>query len=207
MSRSSARRAASAIRRRPRAGVPMMIWLTLVWVLLWGEFSVANVLGGIVVALVVTTGLPLPAISEHIRFRPWRFIRLMVKFFYDIVRASLEIAWLALRGGEPHGAVIRVQLRGHSDLYLAITAGMTALVPGSIVVEAHRLTGTLYVHIVDVELQGGLEAARAAVLDQEERILRAFATREELLDAGLLSDAPARDTAEPARDTAKEEPS
>lgn len=174
-------------RRRPlRANWGMLLWLTLVWVLLWGEFSLANLLSGIIVAIVVTTALPLPKTPLDHSFRPWPTVKLIVKFFYDIVVASMEIAWLAIRGRRPHGAVIRVQLRSHSDIYLTITAGMSALVPGSVVVEAHRLTGVLYVHIVDVELQGGLETARATVLAQEERILRAFATDEELLDAGLL---------------------
>jgi len=58
-------------------------------------------------------------------------------------------------------------------------------VPGSIVVEAHRLTGTLYLHVLDVATAGGVEAARRSVLDQEERVLRAFASDAELEAAGL----------------------
>ena len=57
--------------------------------------------------------------------------------------------------------------------------------PGSLVVEAHRLTGMLYLHVLDVRQSGGIEAARQAVLDQEERVLRAFASDEELVAAGL----------------------
>ena len=37
-----------------------LCWLTLVWVLLWGTFSAANILGGLAVALVITLLLPLP---------------------------------------------------------------------------------------------------------------------------------------------------
>ncbi|MEE6271849.1 Na+/H+ antiporter subunit E [Georgenia wangjunii] len=173
-------------RRRLRASWGMLVWLTLVWVLLWGDFTLANLVNGLIVGLVVTTVLPLPAIPFNGRFRPWGVVLLITRFLRDVVVASGEVAWLAVRGRKPRGAVIRVRLRSHSDFYLTMTAGFTSLVPGSIVVEAHRLTGTLYIHIINVETKDGLEKAHRAVLAQEERILRAFASREELLDAGLM---------------------
>ena len=81
--------------------------------------------------------------------------------------------------------MICVQLRSHSDLYLTMTAELVSLVPGSIIVEAHRLTGRLYVHVLDVETSGGVETARQHVLDQEARVLRALASDDELAAAGL----------------------
>jgi len=161
-------------------------WLTVVWVLLWGDLSVANVLVGLVLGVVVTTGLRMTPIAFHGRVRPFGVVRLFARFAVDVVRASFEVAVIALRPRyTPRGAVIGVQLRSHSDLYLTITAELCSLVPGSLVVEAHRLTGMLYLHVLDVRQAGGIEAARQAVLDQEERVLRAFASDDELLQAGL----------------------
>jgi multicomponent Na+:H+ antiporter subunit E len=164
----------------------MLAWLTAVWVLLWGDITLANAVAGLGIALLVTTVLPLPRTPFDGRFRPWGLVRLMVKFAYDVVVASAQISWMALRGRKPHGAVIRVRLRSHSDTYLTATAGFTSLVPGSIVVEAHRVTGTLYIHVFDVGLHGGLDTAHRIVLEQEERILRAVASKEELIDAGYV---------------------
>jgi hypothetical protein len=53
------------------------------------------------------------------------------------------------------------------------------------VVEAMRNAGMLYMHILDVDVAGGLKKAHADVLAQEERLLRAFATNDQLVDAGL----------------------
>ena len=36
-------------------------WLTLVWVLLWGTFTVASLVGGVVVAVLVTAAVPAAA--------------------------------------------------------------------------------------------------------------------------------------------------
>ncbi len=163
-----------------------VLWLTAVWVLLWGDLSIANILAGLVIALAVTAGLRMSPIDFHGRLRPWGVVRLVVRFLVDLVRASFEVSFLALRPRHvPHGAVIGVQLRSHSDLYLTMTAELCSLVPGSLVVEAHRLTGMLFLHVLDVELSGGIEKARQDVLDQEERVLRAFASDAELVEAGL----------------------
>lgn len=173
-------------RKGARASWGMILWLTLVWVLLWGDITVANVVAGVIVALVVTTVSPLPRTPFDGRFRPWGLVLLAGRFVADVLVASWQITWMTVRRRQPRGAVIRVRLRSHSDTYLTATAGMTSLVPGSIVVEAHRLTGTLYIHVFDIDLAGGLDAAHKTVLAQEERILRAVASREQLEDAGFV---------------------
>ncbi|MFI2753778.1 Na+/H+ antiporter subunit E [Cellulomonas sp. P22] len=177
----------SPSRRRPWTRQwATILWLAVVWVLLWGTFSVADVVAGLVLGVLVTVGLPMTPIVFHGRVRPLGVLRLFGRFLLDLVRASFEVAFLALRPGHvPHGAVIGVQLRSHSDLYLTLTAELSSLVPGSLVVEAHRLTGKLYLHVLDVAQSGGIEKARQAVLDQEERVLRAFASDDELRQAGL----------------------
>jgi len=173
-------------RLRLRTQWATITWLTAVWVLLWGDLTVGNVLSGLVIAVLVTRGLRMAPIEFHGRFRPLGVLRLFSRFAADVVRASFEVSLIALRPGYvPHGAVIGVQLRSHSDLYLTLTAELSSLVPGSLVVEAHRLTGMLYLHVLDVRQSGGIEKARQAVLDQEERVLRAFASDEELAAAGL----------------------
>lgn len=165
---------------------PMVLWLTVVWVLFWGDLSVANVLAGIVLGAFVMVIAPMPRVGFE--GRPWLpgIVVLLVRFFIEVVHASVQIAAAALKfGTEPHGAVIRIKLRSHSDLWLTFTSVICSLVPGSIIVEAQRTTGTLYVHVFDVTVAGGLEKARAQVLAIEERVLYAFASAREIEAAGL----------------------
>src|SRR5690606_17709743 len=99
---------------------------------------------------------------------------------------SVHVAALALDlRRTPRGAVVGVQLRNHSDLYLTITAELSTLTPGSLVVEAHRLTGMIYLHVLDLDSYGGAEKVRADTLALEERVLRALATDAELEEAGI----------------------
>ncbi len=164
--------------------VVAVVWLSLVWVGLWGTLSPANVLAGVVIALLVVRGLPMPSIDYHGHLRPGRLLLLAGRLVVDLVVASTEVAMLALGRRTPQSAVIRVPLRSHSDLYLTLTAQLVSLVPGTVVVEAHRISGTLYVHVLDVA-RTGVEEQRRAVLAIEERVLWALASLDELDRAGL----------------------
>lgn len=180
--------------RRPKVGSlwqrtasPVSIaLLSVMWVLLWGDLSWGNVVAGLVLGTMITWLLPVPrGPKRRLVLRPVALLRLVWVFLVDLVVAASQIVWVIVSGRTPREAIIRVQTRAHSDGFLAATAGFTALVPGSIVIDAHRMTGTLYIHVFDVD--DGPEALAAAhrrVLAQEERILRAFASDEELRAAG-----------------------
>lgn len=171
-----------------------LLALTAIWVLLWGDLSWANVVAGFVIAVTLVAVLRLPVVSTHGTVRPWPLLVLAWRFAADLVVASFQVALQALRvGWEPRGAVVGVRLRNPSDAYLTITAELSSLVPGSVVVEAHRLTGMLYLHVLDLESAGGAEQVRRHTLDLEARVLRAFASTEELVTAGLLPPVPTRE--------------
>jgi multicomponent Na+:H+ antiporter subunit E len=171
---------------RIRVSYLTVAWVTVLWVLLWGELSVANVLAGIVIGVVVPALLPLPRVGPQHRVRPLAVLRLLGHFAVDLVVASFQVAYLALAfRHRPHGAVVGVHLRTDDDLYLVLTSVITTLVPGSVVVEALRRNGLMYVHVLDLEAMGGVEGVRTQVLKVEERVLRALAPDEELAATGL----------------------
>ncbi len=193
MARSRFSKSARAIHRAtrrpgrfPHASAGMLLWLMFVWVLLWGDLTAGNFLGGLLVALLVTTVAPFPVTPFDGRFRPIGVAHLALRFLWDIIMSTFQQAKFILTGGQPQAAIIRIHLRSHSDVYLAMISGMTALVPGSVVVEAHRVTGTIYVHVFDTRLAGGIEGIHKTVMELEERVLRAFASHDELVDAGYV---------------------
>lgn len=188
-------------RRALRVRFWTALWLTLVWALLWGSFAVGTLLVGLLVGLAVVAVLPMPAIEFHGRVHALQLARLLGRFAAEITVASFQVASRALDPRRPpRSAVLAVPLRSHSDLYLTLTGVVTSLVPGSVIVEAHRSSGTLYVHVLDVETSGGVEGARRHVLETEARILRALASDAELAQAGLTRHAPRRRRRQPGPD-------
>ncbi len=151
-----------------------ILWLAVVWVLLWGSVTWGNVLAGALLGVLVVVLLPLPPLPFHGHVRPLRVLALVGRFGVDLAIASFQVAWQAIRPGrQPRGAVVGVRLRNPSDIYLTVTAELSSLVPGSLVVEVHRLTGMLYLHVLDLEAYGGVDKVRADVLALEARVLRA----------------------------------
>lgn len=152
-----------------------LLWLTVVWVALWGDVSFANVLGGLAVALLVMTVFPLPPVRMRLRVRPHWLLWLGVRFVSDVVVASLQVTWLTLTlRGDPRNALIRVRLRTDSELVLTLVGEMTSLVPGSIVVEVRRTTRTLYLHVLDARDEEGIERIRRRTLALERRVVMAI---------------------------------
>ncbi|MFI2713915.1 Na+/H+ antiporter subunit E [Micromonospora sp. NPDC018662] len=155
--------------------------LVTVWVLLWGTFTWANVISGLAVAAVLLVVFPLPPVTFGGRIRPVPLARFLARFLWDLVVASAQVAWLAVRFGHtPRGAIIAVRLRVNTDLNLTLTAEALSLVPGSLILEADRETGTLYVHVIGVRTLGEVERFRRGVRELEERIVAAVGSAEEL---------------------------
>ena len=155
--------------------LPVIVWLTLVWVALWGELSAANVLGGLVLAVGVCLVFPLPPLRMSLRIRPVRLAWLVIRFLADVVVASLEVSWKTLQfHRQPRNAVIEVDLLTQSDFVLTVVAEMVSLVPGSLVVEARRSTHTLFLHVLDAQDMAGVEKMRAQVFALERRVVLAL---------------------------------
>ena len=158
-----------------------IVLLAAVWVLLWGDLSVVNVVFGLVLGLVVNFVFPLPPISFHGRLRPLGVLYMGFRLFTDLVVSSIKVVAVVFQfGRKVENAVIRVPLRSHSDLYLTVTAELTCLVPGSVVLEARRSSDTLYVHVMDVRGPEDLDTAREHTLAAERRVLKAFGSTEEI---------------------------
>jgi multicomponent Na+:H+ antiporter subunit E len=157
--------------------LPTLLWLTLVWVAMWGELSVFNVLSGALVAVLVCLVFPLPSLRMHLRVRPLRLAWLVLHFMADVVKASVEVSWTTLQfHRQPANAVIEVDLRTPSDFVLTLVAEMTSLVPGSLVVEARRSTHTLFLHVLDAKDQDGVDKMRRDVFALERRVVLALGT-------------------------------
>ena len=155
---------------------PMMIWLTVVWVALWGNLSAANVLAGLGVALLLKLLLPLPPLPRSGRVDPRALAVLLARFVRDLLLASAQIAWQALRPGHAPGvAVVAVQLRTDSEALMTLIAEMVSLVPGSIVLDLDPQQRSMHLHVLGVEDLDGVEEVRERTRALEDRVLAAFA--------------------------------
>ncbi len=166
-------------RRRPQ--LRMSIVTAVVWVLLWGDLSLANLVSGFLLGLLITWVFPLPPIDFHGRFRLWPHTKLIAILLFDLARSSFVVAAQAFHFGHTmRNAVVRVDLKTHSDLYLTLTSELVSLVPGSLVMEARRQESVVYLHVMDVRSPADIADARRKVLRAEERVVRSFGSDDEV---------------------------
>jgi len=157
----------------------LLFWLMLVWTLLWGTISAANIISGLAVALIITLLLPLPLVPIEGRVHPLSLMRLIGLVAWYLVVSSAQLAWLAIKPGPPPlSAVLRAHLDIKSDLVLALAVNIINLTPGTIVLEIDQVRRMIYVHVIDVGSDRAVNRFYRQIT-QIERLLVASFEREE----------------------------
>jgi multicomponent Na+:H+ antiporter subunit E len=146
-----------------------LVALVLIWMALWGSASLIVILLGLVISALILLVFPLPTMVFRFGVHPWRTLVLVATFLWDVVVASIQVGWLAIRPRLPQSQVTTVQLASDSDLLEALTALAVSLVPGSLIVDADSETRTLTIHVLDAENKSMTDFAEQ-VLAQERRI-------------------------------------
>lgn len=178
------RRLRSVLRWRLQGRAVLL--LALVWVLLWGDASLLNILYGLVLGWLVTVVFWLAPIRYYGELRPWGVLRLVVAQLRDLAVASVQLAVIALRPRlNLRPGIIKVRLASNSDLYQVMVAELISIVPGTLVVETVRRPRLLYLHVFDLPNSGSIRAQRKHALQIEERVIRAFGSDHELREVQL----------------------
>ncbi|WP_099023114.1 Na+/H+ antiporter subunit E [Mycolicibacterium palauense] len=152
-----------------------LIWLVLVWVLLWGDVSWANLLSGLGIALLITVLLPLPPVPVEGRLHPLSLLHLIVRVAWYLVQSSVQMMWLAVRPAPPPlAAVMRANLHIKSDLVLALAVNIINLIPGSIVLEIDQVRRLIYVHVIDVGSERAVRQFYRQIAKVEQLLVATF---------------------------------
>lgn len=155
--------------------LPLVAGLILLWMLLWGEFTLNSLIFGTIVSFFVVVVFYLPRVGLSGKINPSRTVIAAAVFAYDVVHASIKVVVLSMRFGyQPQNAIVKVQLRSRDDLLMMLTAEAISLVPATIVVEQDRNNGILYLHALDVKNMEGIERVRRESLAQERRLILAL---------------------------------
>ncbi|WP_270259998.1 Na+/H+ antiporter subunit E [Kocuria marina] len=173
-----------------RAELPLILWLVVVWGALWGDWSVGNLVFGLILAVFVTRTLTLPPVRLSGRFNVLHFALFVITFIWQVARASVHVFGVALmQGPKVHNAVLRVKLRQNNDLLMTAVGHTMALIPGSLVVEVDRGNGILYFHVLDVSTPEEAESFRESALNIEAAWIKIMGSKEDLAKLEASGDA------------------
>lgn len=161
--------------------LPLLIALVVLWMLLWGNLTWLSFLTGVFFAVAVTRLFYLPPVELSGRFHLGWAIVYAGMFAWELVIASFQVAFTAIRPRGVRGnSVLEVDLRTDDDFVLTVTTIILSLIPGSIVIEADRDRSLLYLHALDTPDDASVARVRARVLEIEARVIRVLGSTEDL---------------------------
>lgn len=156
-------------------------WLFVMWLLLWGDLNLANVLSGLALAVGLVVVFPPDKTNDDpIVVRPIAAISFLVWFLWALIQTNIAVAKevvLPASRSDINPAVVACFLRTRSGRLATIVANAITLTPGTLTIDARSRPAVLYVHVLAFE---SIEATRAEVADLERRVIEAFGTAEEL---------------------------
>lgn len=159
--------------------------LATIWTLLWGRFTIPNIVVGLAVATLILVLLPLPPVPVQGRVHPVAVLRLVGLFAWYLTASSVQLMWLAIKPGPPPlTGVLKVPTTIKSDLVLVLASAITTLIPGSIVLEIDQVRRILYCHVIDVGSARSVERFLAQVAQVERLLIAAFERDDEWQPAG-----------------------
>jgi multicomponent Na+:H+ antiporter subunit E len=160
------------ILRRLRLG--SLTGLTLLWLLMWGSWSWGTFFMGLAMATLVVAVFPMPRAATQIGLRPMAMAWLTATFLANLFLSSFIVAWMALRPrGIGQGRVVAIRLHETDDFRRTVTAEMTSLVPGTVVIDLDA-QGHLLIHIIDTCDDTRLRTEANRIHRLERRVARAF---------------------------------
>ena len=167
-------------RRKGRPSFILFLWIVVMWQLLWGEITWANIAGGIGVALLIAIFVPMPRVPVSDIDVHWpSMIKLFATFFVDFVVASFTVAWLAVRRQDPPpSAVVEIPMRTRDDLSLASAIALINLQPGGLVIDIDNRRKSVTMHLLDGSSTGRIDKTIAQLGRLERQVVKAFENRE-----------------------------
>jgi len=141
--------------------------LTALWLLAWGEVSLANIVSGVVVSAAILLALPPTASqSAHARIDLVGSLRLVAYVAAQLVTSNVLMAREVLR---PHTTteqgVLAHRLQSPSEHVVTVMTSVISLSPGTMVVDVDRTSSTVYVHVLFLH---DIEAARRSLVRLEQ---------------------------------------
>ncbi|MFP3901856.1 MAG: Na+/H+ antiporter subunit E [Acidimicrobiia bacterium] len=168
----------------------LVAWLTTLWVILWRDLTVGNVVSGVLVAVAII-GLyrmrqlrvaEQPAGRRH-TVRPVALIRFVGWFAYKLVVSNVVVAREIITPRDTiRSGIIAVPMIGHSQLVTTVVADAISLTPGTLTLEVGERPPTLYVHVMHLY---DVDRVRRDILTLELLVMRAIGSRDAIRQAEL----------------------
>ena len=156
-----------------KRGAPLVVVLVAAWLLLQGEVTPGNLIGGVVVATGLGVAFPLTTNAVSHRLHPWAFVKFVAFVLYSLVVSSWAVIKTILHPTPKNlrSGILLVRLRAESPVTATLVANAITLTPGTMTLTARLDPAEISVHVLGLD---DPDVFRASVEDLERRVLDAL---------------------------------
>ena len=143
---------------KTKSRIIVFIFALLVWFALTDIKEYEEALIGIGISLLVTflagQFLITTEKSQHPAKRFFHFLIYIPKFFWEMIKANLEVAYLVVHPLLPiKPGIVKIKTKLTKDSAITVLANSITLTPGTMTVDVNKEKGELYIHWIKVKVQ------------------------------------------------------
>jgi multicomponent Na+:H+ antiporter subunit E len=158
------------------------VWLVALWLLLWNDLSVANIVSGVAVAALVLAGARVPKVGcagdgagDRARIAPLSLLYFVGFVIVKLVQSNLVLAWeIVTPRNRINTGIVAVPLRTESELAMLVVSSVITLTPGTVTIDATGSPPVIYVNVLHLH---DIDDVRRELLHIEELSVKAFGSR------------------------------
>ena len=167
-----------SIQLRLGYAVVLGLWFVLLWCMLWADISVANVVSGSLLAVVVIAladRIAVPDRQGGLRVSPVGLVVFTVHVLWSLVKSNLFLAWeIVTPTNTIATGVVEVPLRSASPAIAMAVSNVVTLTPGTVTVGVADDSSSITVAVLHLD---DPDRVRRGVSRTEELAIKAFGTR------------------------------
>ena len=150
--------------------------LVVLWILAWGQLTLANVLSGLVVAAALLLAFPQRRGDRSaLRLSAAGIVRLAAYVVTQLIESNIVMTRQILRRDTTRRpGVLAHRLERPSARIAAVMSGVIALSPGTMTIDVAGDSSVVYVHFFELD---DVDAARASLVRLEQLVTNAIAAR------------------------------
>ncbi len=150
---------------KTKSRIIVFFFALLVWFALTDIKNYQEVLIGVAISLLVTflagQFLVTTEKSQHPAKRFLHFLFYIVKFFWEMVKANLEVAYLVIHPMLPiKPGIVKIKTKLTKDSAITVLANSITLTPGTLTIDVNESKKELYIHWINVKSTDTQEATK-----------------------------------------------
>lgn len=158
--------------------VALTIWFVVLWLMLWADVNIANVLSGAALGLAIAwlTRQSSPSVDDStVRVSPFALIHFAAHVLWQLVKSNVALAWeIVTPTNTIETGTVEVPLRSSSPIVTMAVSNVVTLTPGTVTLDARAEPPALTIAVLHLH---DPDDVRRGVRRTERLAIRAFGTR------------------------------